>query len=383
MYYGYIRKLDSESQYIGFCVLLNGVMFSEIGGLFSVFENAISNLVENGSIICFNEKAEIISNTTSLAETSNEVAKIASFISNSIEGFQNLTKLPPPSYNVSIDEVKEFSIYDDISKIIDASSKYGYTYIYKNQQFNTPSLTSSNKIITRLYEEKQLLIKNYDTLQTKYDKLNNQKKQISKVITLVLIVIGCGIGIFLLSSNLDDTKSKLNSAKSEIEMKTNEISQLNNNISTLEGENSNLRQEVISLNSLKHKVSNAYPLIINNIEIANVDYNGNVKTDYGYTIYSSKTMYLQPRIKYDGLSSGDKTLKVKWYNPDGTLRRGSSSPSGFSQSESCYIYSGNGNTCTLNSWGNRTKGHWKAGTYRIEIWYDNVCLKSKTFTIYR
>ena len=93
-------------------------------------------------------------------------------------------------------------------------------------------------------------------------------------------------------------------------------------------------------------------------------------------------MYLQPRIKYYGISSGTKTLKVKWFNPEGSLRTGTSSPYGFSQSDSHYIYSGADNTLTMNGWGNETKGHWKAGTYRIEIWYGNTCLKSKSFTIY-
>jgi hypothetical protein len=105
-------------------------------------------------------------------------------------------------------------------------------------------------------------------------------------------------------------------------------------------------------------------------------------TNFGNTIYSSGTMYLQPRIEYTGLTSGTKTLKVKWYNPDGTIRSGTTSPSGFSQSESMYVSRGDNNTYTLNGWGNSAKGNWRSGTYRIEIWYDNTCLKAKTFTIY-
>lgn len=68
--------------------------------------------------------------------------------------------------------------------------------------------------------------------------------------------------------------------------------------------------------------------------------------------------------------------------PNGTLKTGTSSPYGFSQSEDCFIYSGSDNTYSLNGWGNRNKGHWTSGTYRIEVWYENTCLKSKTFTIY-
>ena len=155
---------------------------------------------------------------------------------------------------------------------------------------------------------------------------------------------------------------------------------------SLKKENSSLKTErdnaKSELSSLKSKVSITYPIIITDIEIANIYASGNVQTNYGNKIYSYSTMYLQPRIKYTGLTSGNKTIKVKWYNPDGTIRSGSSSPSGFSQSESLYVYNGENNTYTLNGWGNASMGNWSKGTYRIEIWYENTCLKAKTFTIY-
>lgn len=134
--------------------------------------------------------------------------------------------------------------------------------------------------------------------------------------------------------------------------------------------------------TLKSQVGNAYPLIISEIEIANSYRGGDIETDYGNTIYSSNTMYLKPRIKYYGISSGTKTLKIKWFKPDGSMSTGTSSPYGFSQSDSHYIYSGADNSITLSGWGNENKGHWRSGSYRIEIWYENTCLKSKSFTIY-
>ena len=136
------------------------------------------------------------------------------------------------------------------------------------------------------------------------------------------------------------------------------------------------------LSSFKNTVANTYPLIITDIKIGNVYYNGEVETNYGNSIYSSRTMYLEPQIKYTGLTSGFKTLYIKWFRPDGTMSSGSSSPYGYSQSNETYIYYGEDNTLTLSGWGNRTQGHWKSGTYRIEIWYGDACLKSKKFTIY-
>lgn len=144
---------------------------------------------------------------------------------------------------------------------------------------------------------------------------------------------------------------------------------------------SNIKDDLTESESLVNKLSQEYPMIITDIQIANVYYEGGIETDYGDKIYDYNTMYLRPRIKYIGFVSGTRELKVKWYKPDGTISRGSESPDGFSLSSEEYISTGN-NTMTLRSWGNENKGCWDYGTHRIEIWHNNSCLKSKTFTIY-
>ena len=177
----------------------------------------------------------------------------------------------------------------------------------------------------------------------------------------------------------DENYSRASRERYEYKEKYEEATtSMRSQISSLEQERDNAKSE---LSRLKSRVSNTYPLIITDIEIANVTYDGDIETNYGNTLYGSSTMYLKPRIKYIGLTSGDKTLKVKWYTPSGYLSRGNSSPSGFSQVDDEYISEGN-NTLILSGWGNNRKGNWSSGTYRIEIWYGNSCLKSKTFTIY-
>ena len=213
----------------------------------------------------------------------------------------------------------------------------------------------------------------------------NRPQQSSKGKYWFFIVLFAIAAIILdiLYAEADDKYSRANRERNEYRNKyenaSSTISSLRSEISSLRQERDNAKSE---LSNLKSKVSNTYPLIITDIEIANVTYDGDIHTNYGNSLYGSSTMFLQPRIKYTGLSSGNKTIKVKWYNPDGSIHRGTSSPSGFSQSQSMYVYSGDNNTYTLTSWGNSSKGHWRSGTYRIEIWYENTCLKSKTFTIY-
>ncbi|MEZ3591332.1 MAG: hypothetical protein K1V84_09885 [Muribaculaceae bacterium] len=201
-------------------------------------------------------------------------------------------------------------------------------------------------------------------------------------VAILILIIGVIVFGVLYSNAMSDYRWQVSQTNS-MERKYNESQE---HVSSLESEKSSLESAKESaeeaLSMLKQKVGDSYPIIISDIEIANSYKGGSIETDFGNTIYSSNTMYLKPRITYYGISSGTKTLKVKWFKPDGSISTGTSSPYGFSQSDSHYIYSGADNTITMSGWGNENKGHWRAGTYRIEIWYGNICLKSKTFTIY-
>lgn len=166
---------------------------------------------------------------------------------------------------------------------------------------------------------------------------------------------------YQLQDKINQSKSAMSKSKSQIQELEDEVSFLNNRI---------------------QKIGNKMPFIVTDIKMGNMNANGSMYTDYGSSIYSSSSMYLSPKIYYDGIKSGSYTIYWKIFYPDGTMSTGRSSPSGYSTSGTFYINEGDGNSCTLSGWGSETKGNWRSGTYRIEIWYNNSCLKSKNFTIY-
>lgn len=140
--------------------------------------------------------------------------------------------------------------------------------------------------------------------------------------------------------------------------------------------------ERVKYDNYQSKVSEAYPLIITKIEIGNMDYDGEMYDDFGEMILSWETMYLKPRITYYGLkSSSNIRLNVKLFDSDGVMYTGKSSPEGYSYADDISIDFGH-NTCVLRGWGNKKGQYYKAGSSRIEIWYEDVCLKSFKFTIY-
>lgn len=123
---------------------------------------------------------------------------------------------------------------------------------------------------------------------------------------IVFAIAAVILGVLYIEA--DENYSRASRERYEYKEKYEEATtSMRSQVSSLEQERDNAKSE---LSSLKSRVSNTYPLIITDIEIANVTYDGDIQTNYGNTLYGSSTMYLKPRIKYIGLTSGDKTLKV-------------------------------------------------------------------------
>jgi len=135
-------------------------------------------------------------------------------------------------------------------------------------------------------------------------------------------------------------------------------------------------------NSFKDKVKYQIPILITDIKMGSVDNYSNLETNYGSTLYSSIIHFVKPQITYQGINTDrDITIYCRLYTPSGSMLSGSSSPSGYTWSTTIPIYSGE-NKRELTGWGWQNSGMWSTGNYRCEIWYNNVCLKAKSFYIY-
>ena len=312
MYYGYIRQLDKHSQYIGFCVLLNGMMLTNVSNLFTVFENAIAEMVSRGDIIAFNEQGDIVSTTNSLANKLQEVNAVTAIIRNGMESYTK--SLPPVNYSISNTEKKVFAYSDSNDVIIDASYKYAYTYVTKDKGCDTASLSGYKGAIRKLHKEKDELSSEYGKLKTQYDKLNKQKKQYKNVIILCLIVVFCGIGLFFLNDTLNSTQQTLEQSQNENDQKGKTIQKLNSNITALNGYNSNLEASLsleqskrekaeTELNTLKNIYMEQQPLFIKSTSF---NFNSGYLS-FEYYGYYEKTVTLGVRAFDDDYSWSNST----------------------------------------------------------------------------
>lgn len=444
IYYTYIRRLHSEGssnvKYIGISYVLNTHFIKDIDGLFEILEGAVTTIASRGVILKYLPSGQITTNVEKIYQAKAEFAHISAYLKSELDAFMvdKKCKLPTLDFSINTSELKTFKFTDPREDIIKSISTFPTVYIYKDKNYENEESKSFSSTLSKLNNEKTAALQTIDKQKQEISDLKKKQKNYKLVIWLIVFI--CIGGIIFISTinsrntqiqNLEDDiqeqqeqikvqtqtieeiNSDLSAANTQITSLNQTVQEKNTDIQTLQIDLSNKNQTITSLNTkvkeqetlitklqqdkqtinnnlsktnqeltaIKNLIKDELPLIITDIEIANTDYYGNIETDYGKKIYSSRTMYFKPRIKYVGFLSGDKTLKVKWYNPDGSLTTGDSSPVGFSQSATYYIRT-ESNTLTLLGWGNKNKGHWKKGTYRIEIWYNDVCLKTKTFTVY-
>lgn len=191
MYYCYIRKLNGN-KYIGLCIAINGYYLSKIYTLFLLFENIIEIIAEQGVFIHFSEDGTL---TTSLHTFRNE-EELESLIEKLKIRFEDFSKismpLPQTDYTLAKNSIKEHCISDNKQDIVKASYSYGFTYIYKDDDFNTVRMNSYKSILSRLNDENKALQKKNIELQEYNKKVLYQKKQYRYILILMLIILGFG-----------------------------------------------------------------------------------------------------------------------------------------------------------------------------------------------
>jgi hypothetical protein len=341
MYYGYVRKLE-QRRYIGFCVVINGLMLTKLDGLFSLYENTISNLVTNGQLIHFNEQGNIVSNVDRLYMNREEIDFLSELFRNGFHRLKDsVQSLPAVSYGVSKDSVKNFSIEDNIEEIIKSSHTYGYTYIYKSKDFNTSQLNSYKSVLSRLNNEKSKLTKRYDDLVKEHEKTLKQKKQYRFVAFLCLLVLGCGIGLLSLNDNLNNTKFALQEANKTIIEQNNSLVSKNEQITNLEDKNHQLVKRYNAEHSLKMKIEDSLTSLKNIIIerqpfiLKNTSFNFNTGyLSFDYYGFKNELVKIEVRVysddgysysnsSYIEVSQGENSDKVflsrdlntkKWYS---------------------------------------------------------------------
>lgn len=229
MYYGYIRKLDNtERSHVGLCFSLNGLLLTNYAKLFDFFEQIITSLVVNGSIIEFKENGDVISYISRLCDRQGDVDNVLSIMYTNLQQLEpNSQKLPPVSFGTNKDDVKYLSTDSDEKEIVTASHTFSNTIILKNSEFDNVKTSTYRGKLKKIYDEKEDLLKSYDQLNSNYNKVVRQKKQFKIVLFLLAVLLIGGIGVIYLSNTLDKQVSENVSLSKKNTSLKNDVTNLN------------------------------------------------------------------------------------------------------------------------------------------------------------
>ena len=141
--------------------------------------------------------------------------------------------------------------------------------------------------------------------------------------------------------------------------------------------------------------------ICNNHSVATPNHNHSKIPQYNFTIIDgiithtdkdSKPLpisspFIKSELRYIGLNLTVETFgnhsinfDLKYIQPDGTVKKGTSSPEKFSFSERKVIDVST-RVINLSGWGNADKSTYIIGTHHIEVWIDNCMIYRKSFEV--
>lgn len=381
MYYTYVYKINTSTA-LGLSVVCGEICLN-LHWLYEFLLNTLDVSAQKGVLFAYDEKGAISQKVTNFSAEAAEVDNIFRTIKDYLEKRPSYWEtLPPEDFSIPMTSKMTLAFSDDDNnKIIEALRHYHNVVV--TMENTAPS--SFSKTVARLNSEKEELTAQRNNLENEIESLKRQKKQYRWVISLSLLVAAALVAIVLFNQNVNNLNYTLNKKEATIDSlhtvisnKDNTISNQEEIISRKDRELKNTKSELASVQSSMNDLSQYTPLIVSDITMKNGG------EDYGETIYSRNTTYLYPRLKVYGLVDRTITLYIKFYTPNG-LSTGTGkwqSPPGYSYKDDVTIQKNRQTMLYPAGWGGKDKGHWQKGTYRIEIWHNNSCLKTKTFTIY-
>lgn len=309
MYYLYVRKFDGN-HLIGFANIIKGYYLKNLRALFDLFEKNVEALSEKGKIIRRAEGGGITSSLGSFSDEAQEIISVVDALQSEVESMAGFEPLPLTDSD-SISSQKIFSYSHPESEIVDASWRFGFTVVQKEETAKVKEkLAGFRNILKKNSTDKFSLVKEIESLREVNKTIRRQKNNLKILFLFVL----CVIGVVLLYFSLNDANVQLDVARRTINEKDVKIENRDHRISTLRDSVKSLKEDVEREKSSNEKlesklqtVMSYYPFAVTKCEVNNSRF----KFDYYCTQEKEVTVTLKAINETSGeeVITGTYTLK--------------------------------------------------------------------------
>ncbi len=181
-------------------------------------------------------------------------------------------------------------------------------------------------------------------------------------------------------------KNQLEKENAELQEKNRELEDNAKRISTdsiqLQNDSTQLKTEIKKVQSDRDKLQEENEKLKNDYEkLLNSEVHVKIAGLYNYKNFSTNLdsseityLYIDYKVFLASSFYEHENLFIKILEPDGTLMTGESSPDGYTMEVSPYS--------SQSGWGSHTPGAYHPGEYKIEFWYNGICVGKKTVQIF-
>ncbi len=413
MYYAYLRRLDEgEGHYIGYGLMVDGLMFRDISPLFDLFGSTFENMVIADRLLTLNARGHIVANVGLLLEKRPEVERVINNLCTSISEFSTqFIPLPKVVFDHLSTQIWKFGEDADPSDIRQASQMSGYTIVQKGRlqvAIDSPFVVNPEKKETNSDNHAVAVVpkpaektnvdeerKSEPTPQVKPEKPSPKRRWDGmKTFLLILLILSLG-GLAYTITLLQSANEKESSAQSSYNKAKMTNAELGNRISDLESqleetklkseemEKRLLRQDSV-ITALRSYYKCNQPFLATSIYVTREGEDGYSSATIGNRVRSSRDLKLQPHVRYVGLEKTRSRLTLRWYSPRnigffdfGDISFGSRS---HDDNQTFDIETGE-HVLDFSVWSGDSRDNWESGKYTLELWAGSECLQRKEFWV--
>ena len=252
MNYGYVRKIENNNLF-GICIQINGQYISETDKLFDAFENIIASCAVKGDILRLNKNGNLEATISNLLEDPEGLVRTIANCQNEILKLDHTcSTLPDIDYSTTDNDTCYFKESDDSAAIIKTSVRNGYTFIYKERDYDTLALNGYRSTLSSLNKENEIFRSRIKEQEHKIKALEKKKKQMGVVVTLLAVMFFGSIFFF---NTIEEKNADIETKQQTIDKQEVENTSLSQNNATLANENKAIQQEKIVLQSLNNDLA--------------------------------------------------------------------------------------------------------------------------------
>lgn len=296
MNYGYVRRIANGHMF-GICIQINGQYLSTTKKLFEVFENIVADIAVRGDVLRLNNQGDLEPTVSYFTDKPEEVERAIANCSNEIVRLSQTCKtLPDVDFSTSDTDINYFKENDNSQTIIKASVKNGYTFIYKEHDYDTLALGGYRSTLYTLNQENDNYKKKIKEQESKLRVLERKKKQMGAVVALFVALF---VGSIIFFNTIEEKNN-------DIQVRERTIDKQKAQNYALTEENKEIQKEKTDLQSRNRDLTAKQEITNQELEDLRLEYE-KLKIDYGKLKQENKNYITE----INSLTSRNNTLDVK------------------------------------------------------------------------